>query len=138
MNVRFVASFSLVSANPAQDRRLLVEGLGLPLRPAGVEGSDYVFSEAIGGVKHFGVWPLEEAAQACFGLPSWPQSHPVPQASIEFEVDDVASAVRELEGRGYRLLHAARTEPWDQTVARLQTADGVVVGVCFTPWLHEG
>jgi len=137
MDVRFIASFSLVSAHPAQDRHLLVDALGLPLRPAGVEGSDYVFSEAVGGAKHFGVWPLEEAAQACFGQPTWPQGHPVPQASIEFEVDDVEAAVRELQERGYRLLHPARTEPWDQTIARLQTADGVLVGVCFTPWLHS-
>jgi len=102
-----------------------------------VEGSDYLFSEAIPGSKHFGVWPLEEAAQACFGRQGWPDTHPVPQASIEFEVDDVDAAANELEARGYSLLHAARTEPWSQTIARLQTPDGVLVGVCFTPWLHD-
>jgi catechol 2,3-dioxygenase-like lactoylglutathione lyase family enzyme len=138
MDVRFIASFSIVSARPTEDRRLFVDTLGLPLRPAGLEGSEYVFSDAIAGAKHFGVWPLEEAAQACFGSSQWPTTHPVPQASIEFEVDDVNGAVRELSERGYRLLHPVRTEPWDQTIARLQTPDGVLVGVCFTPWLRGG
>ena len=30
----------------------------------------------------------------------------------------------------------ARTEPWNQTIARLQTAEGLLVGLCYTPWLH--
>ncbi len=138
MNVRFIASFSVVSATPAEDHRLFVDVLGLPLQPpVSVEGSAYVYSEVIPGSKHFGVWPLEEAAQSCFGQPSWPDTHPVPQASIEFEVDDVDAASNELEERGYSLLHAARTEPWNQTIARLQTPDGVLIGVCFTPWLHD-
>lgn len=139
MDVRFIASFAVVSSSPAEDRRLFVESLGLPLRPPeSVEGSDYVFSDDVPGSKHFGVWPLTEAAQSCFGQDAWPDTHPVPQASVEFEVDDVAAAARELQDRGHRLLHAARTEPWGQTIARLQSADGVVVGVCFTPWMREG
>jgi len=139
MDIRFIASFAVVTSSPAEDRRLFVESLGLPLRPPeSVEGSDYVFSDTVPGSKHFGVWPLTEAAQACFGQDTWPDTHPVPQASVEFEVDDVAAAAQELEGRGHRLLHGARTEPWGQTVARLQSTDGVVVGVCFTPWMREG
>ena len=138
MDIRFVASVSVISAHPAEDRRLFVDALGLPLKPASAEGSDYVFSEGVAGTKHFGVWPLAEAAVACFGQASWPDTHPVPQASIEFEVDDVQAAAQELEARGYTLLHPTRTEPWGQTIARLQTPDGVLVGVCFTPWLHEG
>ena len=78
----------------------------------------------------------DEAAEACFGKPEWPADVPVPQATIEFEVDDVAGAARELEKRGYRLVHPTRTEPWKQIVARLLTADGLLIGVCHTPWLH--
>ncbi len=138
MDVRFIASFSAISGHQAEDRRLFEDALGLPLRPpAADEDSGYVFSESIAGAKHFGVWPLAEAALACFGQHTWPDSHPVPQASIEFEVDDVEAAARELEAEGYHLVHGARTEPWNQTVARLQTPDGVVVGLCFTPWLRE-
>ncbi|MGZ4635712.1 VOC family protein [Oryzihumus sp.] len=137
MDIRFVASVSVISAHPVEDRRLFVDALGLPLQPAGAEDSDYVFSEAVAGTRHFGVWPLAEAALACFGQASWPDTHPVPQASIEFEVDDVQAAARELEARGYTLLHPAKTEPWGQVVARLQTPDGVLVGLSFAPWLHE-
>jgi catechol 2,3-dioxygenase-like lactoylglutathione lyase family enzyme len=138
MDVRFIASFSVISAHQAADRSLFVEALGLPLQPpTSVDDSGYVFSESIPGAKHFGVWPLGEAALACFGQELWPESHPVPQASIEFEVDDVEAAARELEGKGYKLVHPARTEPWNQTIARLQTPDGLLIGICFTPWLHD-
>jgi len=137
MDIRFVASVSVVSAHPVEDKRLFVDALGLPLQPAGVEDSDYVFSEAVAGTRHFGVWPLAEAAMACFGQASWPDTHPVPQASIEFEVDAVQAAAQELEARGYTLLHPTKTEPWGQVVARLQTPDGVLVGLSFAPWLHE-
>ena len=68
----------------------------------------------------------------------WPDTHPVPQASVEFDVDDVEAAARELESRGYRLLHGARTEPWGHGIARLQSADGVIVGVSYTPWMRDG
>ena len=137
MEIRFVASVSVISAHPVEDRHLFVDVLGLPLQPAGAEDSDYVFSEAVAGTRHFGVWPLAEAAMACFGQASWPDTHPVPQASIEFEVDDVPTAAQELEARGYTLLHPTKTEPWGQVIARLQTPDGVLVGLSFAPWLHE-
>ena len=133
MQVHFVSSFSVVSADPAADRRLFVDALGLPLSGEG----DYVFSEALDGSRHFGVWPLQQAAEACFGQPTWPADRPVPQASIEFDVDDVAAAAAELEDQGYRLIHGARTEPWGQTIARLQSADGLIVGVSFTPWMRD-
>ena len=90
------------------------------------------------GVKHLGLWPLSEAAQACFGTPEWPADVPTPQATIEFEVSDVAAAAQELEQRGYRLIHGARTEPWTQVIARLMSREGLLVGVCYTPWFHEG
>jgi hypothetical protein len=41
-------------------------------------------------------WPLAEAAEACFGTAEWPSTHPVPQASIEFDVEDVEAATQEL------------------------------------------
>ena len=48
----------------------------------------------------------------------------------------VAAAARELEARGYRLIHGSRTEPWNQTIARLLSPEGLLVGVCYTPWFH--
>ena len=68
----------------------------------------YHHSEQIGGCKHFGVWPLSQAAQACFGTDQWPAERPVPQVSIEFDVADaaaVAAAAQELQDAGHDLLH---------------------------------
>jgi hypothetical protein len=138
MDLQFIASVSVISPQPAESRKLFVEALGLPLEPAG-PGNDYHFSEKIGGAKHFGVWPLSQAAEACFGTTDWPKNRPVPQISIEFDVASegaVHEAAAELERRGHRLLHAARTEPWGQTVARLQTLEGAIVGISYAPWLH--
>lgn len=93
----------------------------------------------IDGAKHFGVWPLRQAARACFGTDHWPADRPIPQASAEFEVADAEAVERagaELRARGFTLLHPARTEPWGQTVARLQSVEGAVVGISYAPSLH--
>jgi catechol 2,3-dioxygenase-like lactoylglutathione lyase family enzyme len=138
MQILFIASVAVITPDPAESRKLFIDTLGLPLERH--EGDDYYFSEKIGGSKHFGVWPLSQAAQACFGTTDWPAMRPVPQLSLEFEVADqtsVATAAEELTSNGYTLLHAVRTEPWGQTVARVQTAEGVIVGISYAPWLHE-
>jgi catechol 2,3-dioxygenase-like lactoylglutathione lyase family enzyme len=137
MNLLFVASVAVVTADPPQSRKLFIDALGLPLQG---EGDGYYSSGSIPGSKHFGVWPLSEAAEACFGTPEWPADRAVPQASIEFEVedaDDVAEAGDELKRAGFELLHPARTEPWGQTVTRLLTDDGLIVGISYASSLHE-
>ena len=139
MKVQFIASMAVIAPDPAKSRELYVDALGLPLEAS--EGDDYFHSEHIGGSKHFGVWPLTQAAHACFGTPDWPEGRPVPQASVEFEVeshDAVAAAASELRAQGFTLLHDARMEPWGQTVARLQSTEGAIVGISFAPWLHDG
>jgi catechol 2,3-dioxygenase-like lactoylglutathione lyase family enzyme len=136
MDILLVTSVAVVTADPPRSRKLFIDALGLPLEG---EGDGYYSSENIAGSKHFGVWPLAEAAQACFGTPEWPAGRVVPQASIEFEVKDadaVAAAGDELRRAGYELLHPARTEPWGQTVARLLTEDGLIVGISYAPVLH--
>jgi catechol 2,3-dioxygenase-like lactoylglutathione lyase family enzyme len=138
MNVLFIASTAVVAADPPQSRKLFMDALGLPLEG---EGDGYYSSGSIPGSKHFGVWPLAEAAEACFGTPTWPADRMIPQASIEFEVEDadaVAAAGAELERAGFELLHPARTEPWGQTVTRLLTDDGLIVGISYAPSLHNG
>jgi catechol 2,3-dioxygenase-like lactoylglutathione lyase family enzyme len=138
MHIQFIASVSLISADSGTTRRLLTGAFGLPLA-AGSPDPDYVFSERIEGSKHFGVWPLAQAAEACFGSASWPADLPVPQVSLEFEVASeqaVAEAEAELRAQGVRLLHGTRREPWGQTVCRLLSAEGAILGVSFAPWLH--
>jgi hypothetical protein len=42
----------------------------------------------------------------------------------------------ELESKGYRVLVAAKEEPWGQTVTRLIGPDGLLVGITWTPSLR--
>jgi hypothetical protein len=96
-----------------------------------------VFTHELEGVKHFGLWPLSEAAYASFGTTEWPGAIPVRQASIEFEVADLAAAAADLIAKGYRLIHNARTEPWGQVTARLLSPEGLLVAVCYSPFFHD-
>ncbi len=137
MKITAVASLSPIVADADAARRLYGDTLGLSFE--GGEG-DYRFTERLPGCRHFGLWPLSEAAKSCFGVEEWPADVPVPQASLEFEaesVEDVAQAADELRREGHQLLHGAKQEPWGQTITRVLTADGLIVGVCYTPWFHE-
>jgi hypothetical protein len=137
MEILCIASMSVIAADAPASRALFVDDLGLDLKPD--DSGEYFHSEAVEGAKHFGVWPLTQAAEACFGTAVWPTDRPVPQASVEFEVRDaaaVAAAERELVAAGHDLLHPTKTEPWGQTVARVQTSDGAIVGISYAPWLH--
>jgi catechol 2,3-dioxygenase-like lactoylglutathione lyase family enzyme len=136
MKIEFITSVATIAPDPRESRKLYVDTLGLPLEEL---GPDYYASGDIGGSKHFGIWPLTQAAQACFGTADWPRDVTVPQASVEFEVSDpdaVAEAAQELQGKGYALLHPPRTEPWGQTVARIISPEGLIVGISFAPALH--
>lgn len=137
MNIDFLSTVAVITPDTASSRKLYVEALGLPLEG---QGDGYHHSEQIAGCKSFGIWPLSEAAQACFGTDEWPAGRPVPQVSIEFDVVGAAAvgpAALELQQAGYELLHAAREEPWGQTVARLQSPEGAIVGISYAPVLHD-
>ncbi len=137
MNIEFLATVAMIAPDPAGSRKLYVETLGLPLQG---EGDGYQHSEHIAGCKSFGIWPLSQAAKACFGTDQWPSERPVPQVSIEFDVADaatVATAAQELEQEGFELLHGPRLEPWGQTVARLQSPEGAIIGISYAPVLHD-
>jgi hypothetical protein len=49
----------------------------------------------------------------------------------------VAAAETELADAGFDPLHPTKTEPWGQTVARVQAEDGTIVGISYAPWMHE-
>lgn len=137
MEIEFVSGVAVIASDPARSRRLYIDTLGLPLTS---EGGDYFHSEHVPGTKHFGVWPLSQAAQACFGTDEWPAHVAVPQVSVEFDVADVASvqgAADELEAAGHELLHPPRQEPWGQTVVRLLSPEGAIVGISHVPSMHE-
>jgi catechol 2,3-dioxygenase-like lactoylglutathione lyase family enzyme len=134
LDVQFVASVAPIVRDADAARLFYRDALGLSFEG---EAGDYVFTHKLEGTKHFGLWPLSEAATACFGTTDWPDDIPVPQASIEFEVADVAAAAAELTDKGYRLIHSARTEPWMQITARLLSPEGLLVAVCYTPSFHD-
>ena len=137
MKVEFLATVSVIAADPSASRQLYVDTLGLPIKRGGDD--EYLHTEELEGCRHFGVWPLHQAAQACFGTATWPADRPVPQVSLEFDVansDEVQAAAEELVAAGYEILHPAREEPWGQAVVRLQSPEGSIVGVSYTPPLH--
>jgi len=133
MKVLFVAGFGPIVRDMDASLRFYRETIGMPLE----EGSD-VSTEKVDGVKHFGLWPLADAAESCFGSREWPSNIAAPQAWVEFDVEDVAAAAAELQAKGYRILVTPKTEPWGQTVARLLSPEGILVGVTVTPWMREG
>ena len=63
MDIQFIASIAVITPDPQKSRELFIDVLGLPLEAS--PGSDYFHSERIEGSKHFGLWQLSEAAQAC-------------------------------------------------------------------------
>lgn len=135
MRIRFVAGFGPIVRDVNESRRFYRDALGVPL-----DDGDYPMTDDLPGVKHFGLWPLAGAAESCFGVAEWPADVAVPQANLEFDVEDepaVAVAAAELEAAGYRLLVGPKTEPWGQTVARLLSPEGLLIAVSFTPWMHE-
>ena len=137
MNIEFLSTVAVIAPEPPTSRKLYVDALGLPLES---QGGGYCHSEQIAGCKSFGIWPLAQDAEACFGTPKWPAERPVPQVSIEFDVVDAAAAgraARELGQGGHELLHPPREEPWGQTVARLQSPEGAIIGISYTPALHD-
>jgi catechol 2,3-dioxygenase-like lactoylglutathione lyase family enzyme len=137
MEIEFVTSVAVIAPDPPRSRTLYIDTLGLPLADDGDSG--YFHSDQVAGTRHFGVWPLAQAARACFGEDEWPAGVPVPQVSIEFEVaglEALDAASEELTAAGHQLLHPPREEPWGQTVARLLSPEGAIVGISFAPMIH--
>ena len=136
MNLEFVAGFGPVVARPAASRDFWAGDLGIDLAEI---APDYYGTDSLEGVRAFAIWPLEQAAASCFGTGPWPSDVPAPQAWIEFDVaspDAVTAAAAELEAKGHRLLRQPSPEPWGQTVTRLLSPEGLLVGIVFTPWMH--
>jgi len=131
MKVLFVAGFGAIVRDLNASKALYKDLLGIPL-----EGDDYLHTNQLEGVKEFALWPLSQAAESCFGTTEWPQDLPIPQAWLELDVADIEAATKELEAQGYKLLVSARVEPWGQTVTRLVSPEGLLLGVTHTPWLR--
>jgi hypothetical protein len=69
---------------------------------------------------------------------SWLEGKTVQTGRVAAEQQSADTrAARELEQAGYELLHEPREEPWGQTVARLQSPEGAIVGISYAPVLHD-
>ena len=138
MEISFVAGFGPIVRDEGARAFWSVGGLGIPFEePA----PGYLTNDALDGVKAFALWPLEQAAESTFGTTTWPADRPVPQAWLELDVashEAVAVAAAEMVALGHALLREAHLEPWGQTTARLQSPEGLLVGISHTPWLHPG
>ncbi len=137
MKISFVAGFGPITRDADAAQRFWRDGLGISFDEA---APGYFTNDDLEGVKAFAMWPLSQAAQATFGSGRWPDDIPAPQAWIEVDVesaDAVAAAIGELAAAGHRVLREAHEEPWGQTTARLLSPEGLLVGVTFTPWMHD-
>jgi catechol 2,3-dioxygenase-like lactoylglutathione lyase family enzyme len=137
MNISFIAGFGPITRNPNESREWWQQVMGLELPEI---APDYYGTDDINGVNAFAAWPLTQAAENTFGMPDWPGDLPIPQAWIELDVESeeaVREAADELVAKGHRLLREARTEDWKQTTARLQSPEGLLVGISYTPWMHN-
>ncbi len=134
LEVLFIAGFGPIVRDVIANRKLYRDTLGIPFKE---EAGDYLHTAALSGAKHFALWPLSQAAQSCFGRDSWPDDIPVPQAWLEFDVDDVEKTTAVLESHGYQMLLKNKREPWGQTVSRFIDPQGILVGITFTPGMRE-
>jgi catechol 2,3-dioxygenase-like lactoylglutathione lyase family enzyme len=134
IEVLFIVGFGPIVRDTATSRKLYTEALGISFKE---ESGGYLHTETLEGAKTFALWPLSQAAHSCFGNDSWPDDIPVPQAWLEFDVDSVEKATAELELQGYRILIKNKKEPWGQTVTRLLSPEGLLVGISLTPSLRK-
>jgi hypothetical protein len=101
------------------------------------ESDGYLHTEAVPGAKTFALWPLWQAAEACFGKNEWPNHIPAPHAWLEFDVENVETATATLEAAGYRMLVKSKKEPWGQIVSRFLSPEGLLVGLTVTPAMRK-
>jgi Glyoxalase-like domain len=134
LKVLFIAGFGPIVRNANASRELYGQTLNIGFKE---ESGGYLHTEGLKGAKTFALWPLAQVAESCFGTDSWPNEIPVPQAWLEFDVDNVEKATVELESQGYRMLVKNKKEPWGQIVSRFLSPEGLLVGITFTPTMRE-
>lgn len=134
MKILFVAGFGPIVSDRQESSTFYRENLGLAFQE---EADGYLHTEELQGVKTFALWPLPQAAQSCFSSNEWPADLPAPTSWLEFDVEDVTQASKELQAQGYTLLISVKKEPWGQTVTRLLSPEGILVGLTYTPSMRE-
>ena len=134
IEILFIVGFGPIVRDAAASRKLYSDVLHIPFKE---EQDGYLHTEALPGAKTFALWPLPLAAESCFGKSAWPSDVPVPQAWLEFDVVNLEKASKKLQAKGYRLLVAAKKEPWGQIVSRFLSPEGLLVGLSITPSMRK-
>lgn len=133
MKVLFVAGYGPITTETKDSVAFYRDSLGFSFQE---EAGGYFHTGDLKGVKHFALWPLSQVAESCFGVDTWPTDLPIPTSWLEFDVEDVSAASEELKAKGYKLLVTAKEEPWGQTVSRLLSPEGILVGLTYTPGMR--
>ena len=124
MNVLFIASMSVVAADPPQSRKLFIDALGLPLEK--YEADEYYSSESIPGSKHFGVWPLSQAADEEIAVepPAQAEQGGAETILVVEDEDDVREILRLIDESALDELRIETLFPADaETEANLQVRE---------------
>ncbi len=136
MDIEFVAGFGPIGTGDARSVEFWSGALGIAFHePA----PGYRTTESLAGVKVFAIWPLDQAAESTFGTTEWPAGLLIPQSWIEFDVaspEEVEAAASELIAGGHALLRPTQLEPWGQWTCRLQSPEGMLVGLSYMPSFH--
>ena len=134
LKVLFVAGFGPVVRDPHASKAFYVDTLQfLEARP---DDPDYFHSEKLDGVRHFALWPLALAAESCFGTSIWPDRVVDPAFMVGVRRRGRGDRDTGLEGSRIHPVVDCRKEPWGQTVTRMLSPEGILIGITFTPWLR--
>lgn len=133
-NILFVLGFGPIVRDSLESQKFYIDDLGLSFKK---EEGGYLHTEDLKGVNTFALWPLSQAAQSCFGSETWPSNLPIPQAWLEFDVDNLEQATAEMQAKGYKLMVKAQKEPWGQIVTRLLSPEGLLLGLTVTPSMRD-
>jgi hypothetical protein len=92
----FVAGFGPIVRVTGASRAFWRDGRGITLEES---SPGYWTNDDLDGINAFALWPLSQAAEACFGKDAWPADLPEPQAcrsvlaAVVAVVDDVGGEV---------------------------------------------
>ena len=140
MEIQFIAGFAVIAPEPAESRKLYVDALGLPLEQA--DGDYFAQREGSGGSQALRRLAAGPRGPGVLRHPRRGRATgPSHRRRVEFEVAESArgrGGGGRAGGAGLRALHPPRTEPWGQTVARILTREGLIVGISHAPWHHKG
>ena len=135
IRILFIAGFGPIVRDVDTSRKLYAKALDIP------------FKEEDGGYLHTDA-PSRRKGRSLFGHSLKPRSLVLVAApgrilcrrpTLGWSLMWIASRApqRSLSRMGYQMLLKNKKEPWGQTVSRFLDADGLLVGLTFTPWMRE-